>query len=126
MLSSKHIQNLEAVELPVVRHKGQCPIIIFDITDEEKSTFNNHGAMLNILRKNNTEKYMKYMSYEVHCWKIDTPAKCEKYGLNSMSKKDAYSSETNIRDKTKNALMIYLHENRLIFSAWNGEEIEPS
>ena len=116
------IQNLEAVELPVVRRKGQTPIIIFDIEDEEKSKFDSTEAMLIILRKYNEEIYMKYMYYEVHCWKIDTPEKCEKYGLKSMTKKDAYSSETNIRDKTKNILMIYLHKNRLIISAWNGEE----
>jgi hypothetical protein len=70
--------------------------------------------MLNILRKYNEDVYMKYKSYGAHCWKIDSPAKCEKYGLNAMTKKDAYSSETNIRDKTKNVLMIYLHENKLI------------
>jgi hypothetical protein len=79
--------------------------------------------MLNILRKYNEEAYMNYKDYEAHCWKIDTPNKCEKYNLNSMNKKDAYSSETNIRDKTKNVLMIYLHEQRLIISAWNGTEI---
>ena len=122
MLSAKNIQNLEAIELPVVRRKGQTPIIIFDIEDEEKSKFDSTEAMLIILRKYNEEIYMKYMYYEVHCWKIDTPEKCEKYGLKSMTKKDAYSSETNIRDKTKNILMIYLHKNRLIISAWNGEE----
>jgi hypothetical protein len=122
MLSSKHISNLEAVDLPVVRQKGQTPIIIFDITDEEKSKFNDTNTMLKILSKYNQETYTKYKNYEAHCWKIDTPAKCEKYGLNSMTKKDAYSSETNIRDKAKNVLMIYLHENRLIISAWNGEE----
>jgi len=122
MLSPKHIQNLEPVELPVVRQKGQTPIKIFDITDEEKTKFNDTDAMLNILRKYNQEIYTKYITYEAHCWKIDTPNKCEKYGLSSMTKKGAYSSETNIRDKTKNVLMIYLHENRLIISAWNGEE----
>ena len=122
MLSSKHIQNLEPVELPILRQKGQTPIIIFDITDEEKNKFKDTDAMLNILYKYNKEIHMKYRTYDVHCWKIDTPAKCEKFGLNSMTKKDAYSSETNIRDKTKNVLMIYLHENRLIISAWNGEE----
>jgi len=108
--------------VPVIRQNGQTRIIIFDITDEEKRKFNDTAAMLNILRKYNEEAYMKYKDYEAHCWKIDTPSKCEKYGLNSMYKKDAYSSETNIRDKTKNVLMIYLHEQRLIISAWNGEE----
>jgi len=53
---------------------------------------------------------------------MDTLTKCEKWGLNSMIKEGAYSNETNIIDKTKNILMIYLHENKLIVSAWNGEE----
>lgn len=126
MLSAKHIENLEAVDSPVVRQKGSTPIIMFDITDEEKGKFSNTDDMLNVLRKYNKDVYMKYKSYEAHCWKIDSPAKCEKYGLNAMTKKDAYSSETNIRDKTKNVLMIYLHENKLIISAWNGEETKSS
>ena len=126
MLSAKHIQNLEAVELPVVRQKGSTPIIKFAITDEEKSTFNDSSIMLNVLRKYNEGAYITYKSYETRCWNIDTDAKCEKYGLNAMSKKDAYSSETNIRDKTKNVLMMYLHKNMLIISAWNGEETKTS
>lgn len=126
MLSAKHVENLESVDLPVVRQKGSMPIITIDITDEEKGKFNDNNSMLDILRKYNEEEYMKYNSYEVHCWKIDTQSKCEKYGLNAMTKKDAYSSETNIRDKTKNVLMIYLHDNRLIISAWNGEVTKTS
>jgi hypothetical protein len=126
MLSAKNIQNLEAIDLPIIRQKGQTPIIIINITDEEKDKFNDTDSMLNILHKYNEEVYMKYRTYEAHCWKIDTPAKCEKYGLNSMTKKDAYSSVTNITNKTKNILMIYLHESRLIISAWNGEETKKS
>ena len=126
MLSSKHIPNLEAVDLPVVRQKGQTPIVIFNITDEEKHKFDDTDAMLNILRKYNEEIYMKYRTYHPHCWRIDTPEKCAKWGLNTLTKQNAYSSETNITDKTKNILMIYLHESRLIISAWNGEEIEDS
>jgi hypothetical protein len=110
-----------------VHQKGSTHIIKFEITDEEKSTFESDN-MLNILRNHNEDAYIKYKSYEPHCWNIDTDSKCEKYGLNAMIKKDAYSSETNIRDKdkTKNVLMIYLHENTLIFSAWNGEETKTS
>ncbi len=120
MLSAKHIENLEAVELPVVREKGSTPIVIIDITDEEKGKFDNTNEMLNIVRKYKEDVYMKYKEYEIHCWKINTPSKCEKYGLNAMTKNGAYSSETNIRDKNKDVLMIYLHENKLIISAWNG------
>jgi hypothetical protein len=122
MLSPKHILNLEAVDLPIIRQKGQNPIIIFNITDEEKSKFKDSKSMLNILCKYNEEAYKKYNTYKTHCWKIDTSSKEEKYGLNSMLKEGACSSETNIRDKTKNELMIYLYENKLIISAWSGEE----
>jgi hypothetical protein len=126
MLSSKNIENLEAVDLPVVRQKGSTPIVIIHITDEEKSKFNDTSAMLTILRKYNETTYNIYKNYHTCCWKIDTPAKCSKYGLNSMKQKDAYSSTTNITDKTENVLMMYLHENELIISAWNGEQTKTS
>lgn len=122
MLSAKNIDNLVPGPLPVLRRKGSTPINIFDITEEEKLMFNDTDAVLNILRKYNVNAYNNYKSYEPHCWKMDTPDKCEKWGLNSMTKPSAYSTETNIREKTKNVIMIYLHENRLIISAWNGEE----
>lgn len=124
MLSSKHIPNLEVVDLPIIREKGSKPIIIIDIDDEEKGKFKDTNLMLNILRKYNEEAYMKYKSYEIHCWNIDTPDKCEKYGLNSMTKKDAFSSTTNIRKDQieKNIMMIYLYENKIIINVWNGEE----
>ncbi len=53
---------------------------------------------------------------------MDTQAKCDKWGLNNMIKPNAVSSETNMEEKTKNILMVYLHENRLIISPWNGED----
>lgn len=122
MLSSQHILNLEAIDLPVVHQKGSMPIIIISITDEEKENFEDHESMLAILCRYNNDIYQNYKSYNIHCWNIDTPIKCEKYGVTSMLKPNAYSSETNIRkkDKIKNVLMIYLHNNQLIFSAWNG------
>jgi hypothetical protein len=122
MLSPEYISNLDAVDLPIIRQKCSVPIIIFDITDEEKSNFNNVNIMLDIFKKYNEKAYTVYKSYEPHCWKIDTPSKCEKYGLNSMTKPNSYSSETNIRDKSKNVLMIYLHNNSIIISPWNGQE----
>lgn len=123
MLSPKNIDNLVPIDLPIVRQKGQTPIIIFDITDEEIIQFKDKPATLNVLRKYNDEAYTKYKDYEIHCWNIDTPAKCEKYGLKSMLKDNAYSSETNIRDKKNNVLMFYLHEHKIIVSAWNGQEL---
>jgi hypothetical protein len=121
MLSAKHIQHLEAVDLPIVRQKGETPIIIINIKDEEKNKFKN-DSILDLIRGYDEDAYIKYKNYEKHCWKIDTADKCEKYSLKHMLKKDAYSIVTNITDKTKNVLMIYLHENKVIINAWNGEE----
>jgi hypothetical protein len=122
MLSSHNIPNLEAVDLPVVRKKGSTKIIKFNITDYEISKFKNTVEVINIIKKYNNDTYEKYKSYEPHCWKI-TENNYEKYGIQTMLKENAYSSVTNITDKSKNILMIYLYENQLIISAWNGEEV---
>ena len=122
MLSAKNIQNLDAIELPVVRQKGSTPITMIKITDDEIERFDTK-YILDIIKKYENNVYQKYKSYEIHCWKIDTQTKAEKYGLNSMTKPNAWSSETNIRDKSKNVLMVYLHENNLIISPWNGTEL---
>ena len=112
-------------ELPKVYPREARPILMFDnITQEERINFKNKNKnILGILQKYNPEAYETYKLYNIHCWKIDTPSKCEKYGLTTMTKPDAYSTVTNIReqDRTKNVLMVYLHENTLIFSAWNGQ-----
>ena len=126
MLSVKNILNLEAVDLQIVRQKGSTPIIKFDITDEEKCKFKvDDYAMRNIIQKYNKDAFEKCKSYKKpHYWNIDTPNKCIKYGLPAMLQPNAYSSITNIREnvKTKNVLMIYLHENTLIISEWKGQE----
>ena len=120
MLSVENIKNLDAVDLPNVYKKGSHPIIIFPITEEEKLFFSNTEEILRVFEKHHKVAYEKYKFYKPHCWRIDTPQKCEKYCLNAMSKKNAYSSETNIRDTTENVLMIYLHDNNLIINAWSG------
>jgi hypothetical protein len=123
-ISPQHIQNLEAVDLPIIRQKGSTPIIVFDITDEEKSRFNDTCAMLNILKKYNNEAYNKYKSYKCHCWKADTENKLNKYGINTMLKPGAYSMETNVKEeKNKNVLFFYLYNNKIIINAWNGEAL---
>jgi hypothetical protein len=122
MLSPTNIPNLVPIELPTVREKGSMPIVIITITDEEKEMFNRTSVM-NIIKKYNKKAYNDYRSYEPHCWNMDSDAKCSKWRLNAMKKENAYSSETNIgEDKTKNVLVVYLHENSLILNAWNGEQ----
>ena len=120
MLSVKNIANMKPVDLPSIRAKESKPIIRFAITSEEAAKFHDVNAILEIIKRKQSEVYEQYKTYNPHCWKIDTPDKREKYGLNAMMKSDAHSSETNIRDKTKDELMIYLHENTLIISPWNG------
>jgi hypothetical protein len=122
MLTPKNIKNLDPRDLPVVREKGSTEIIkIEKITELEKNNFTRNTGV-ELLKKYNEEAYEKYKFYEIHCWKVDTPEKCEKYGLSSMLKEGAWSSPTNIREKTKDTLMIYLYENRIIINPWNGSE----
>jgi hypothetical protein len=122
MLSAKHVQNLNAVELPKNRIKGSKPIIRFEITDDEIQMFDNKPVVWDIIKKYRSADYEKYKSYEIHNWRMDSPDKCAKWSLKSMMEKDAHSTETNVSDKTKNVLMVYLYNNQLILNAWCGEE----
>ena len=125
MFSETNVGNLEARELPIVRQKGQMPIVVINIKDEEKSEFTKK-CIFDLINKYNPEVYTSYMKYKLHLWNIDDASKEEKYGLISMLRPNAFSGLTNIReqDKTKQVLMIYLHEYKLIISAWNGEEFK--
>jgi len=125
MFSETNVGNLEARELPIVRQKGQMPIVVISINDEEKSKFTKK-CIFDLINKYNQEVVTSYKKYKLHLWNIDDASKEEKYGLISMLRPNAVSGLTNIRekDKTKQVLMIYLHENKLIISAWNGEEFK--
>jgi hypothetical protein len=127
MFSETNVGNLEAKELPIVRQKGQMPIVVITINDEEKSKFTKK-CIFDLINKYNPEAVTSYMKYKLHLWNIDDASKEEKYGLISMLRPNAFSGLTNIRDKdkTKQVLMIYLHENKLIISAWNGTEFKAS
>jgi hypothetical protein len=120
MLSSKNIIGLKSIPLP--QQKSSEPIIILNnITEDEKNHFDNKPFVWNTFKKYNEVNYEKYKLYELHCWRLDTPSKCEKWGLTRMFEKDAYSNDTNIINKKENVLMIYLHENNLIISPWSGK-----
>jgi hypothetical protein len=125
MFSETNVGNLEAKELPIVRQKGQMPIVVININDEEKSKFTKK-CIFDLINKYDQEVVASYKKYKLHLWNIDDASKEEKYGLISMLRPNAVSGLTNIRekDKTKQVLMIYLHENKLIISAWNGEEFK--
>jgi hypothetical protein len=125
IFSETNVGNLEAKELPIIRQKGQMPILVINISDEEKSKFNKK-CIFDLINKYDQEVVASYKKYKLHLWNIDDASKEEKYGLISMLRPNAVSGLTNIRekDKTKQVLMIYLHENKLIISAWNGEEFK--
>jgi len=127
MLSPHNILNLDAVSLQVVRQKASTPIITFNITEEEKSMFNTTN-IFDIIYKYNEDAYNKYKSYKVHCWKMDTDSKCEKWCLHSMLQQNAYSYSINIteNEKNMNTVMIYLYKNKIIINAWNGENNSSS
>jgi hypothetical protein len=125
IFSETNVGNLEAKELPIIRQKGQMPILVINISDEEKSKFNKK-CIFDLINKYDQEVVTNYKKYKLHLWNIDDASKEEKYGLLSMLRPNAFSGLTNIRDKdkTKQVLMIYLHENKLIISPWNGEEFK--
>jgi len=127
IFSETNVGNLEAKELPIIRQKGQMPILVINISDEEKSKFNKK-CIFDLINKYNTDVGASYKKYKLHLWNIDDVSKEEKYGLVSMLRPNAFSGLTNIRDKDKmkQVLMIYLHENKLIISPWNGEEFKVS
>lgn len=127
IFSETNVGNLEAKELPIIRQKGQMPILVINISDEEKSKFNKK-CIFDLINKYNTDVGASYKKYKLHLWNIDDASKEEKYGLLSMLRPNAFSGLTNIRDKDKmkQVLMIYLHENKLIISPWNGEEFKVS
>jgi hypothetical protein len=123
MLSVENIANLEPIDLPCMCIKGSMPIVVFTITNEEKCKFKNKSAILEVIRKYDEETYVKYSTYKIRQWKMDTDEKVRKWGLNSMLKPGALSSSTNLTsdDKTKQIVIVYLYENKLILSPWDGE-----
>jgi hypothetical protein len=123
MLSAENIANLEPIDLPAMCIKGPMPIVVFTITNEEKLKFKNKSAILEVIRKYDEETYVKYSTYHIHCWNMNTANKVSKWGLNSMLKPGALSTTTNLtsEERAKQVLMIYLYENTLLLSPWDGE-----
>ena len=122
MLSSHNIANLEPIDLPSMCIKGPMPIVVFTITNEEKCKFKNKSAILEVIRKYDEETYVKYSTYHIHCWIINNATKASKWGLNAMLKPGAHSTTTNLtsEERAKQVLMIYLYENKLLLSPWDG------
>jgi hypothetical protein len=126
MLSPKNIKNLVAIDLPKHHIKGSKPIIVIDLPVGYIKKINDNirdiSEIMKILKELNEPVYNLYKDYEAHCWKMDTDDKCAKWGLERMLANDAYSSETNVINKSNNVLMMYVWENKLIVSPWNGKE----
>ena len=115
-----------------VPKKGSNPIITFDITDEDCEQFNGFGInysqrnefMMNKLKIYNFQEYQKYSDYKPHVWKMNTQQKIDRWGMDKMLKDGAVSTTTNIDDHTKNYIMFYIHENKIIINAWSGERMK--
>jgi hypothetical protein len=105
--------------------KESRSIIIIDITDKNielcarNKGFKTFVKALVIANEN----LVHYETYELSCWKLDKDQKYKKWGLTHMLSNNAKSTGTNIKDKSKNILLVYLYAkgNKLIFNPWNGE-----
>jgi len=126
MLHSRNILNLDVVKLPCVYPPESRPIFIVDLTDDEKVEINIKGHFKSFVRNyiaTHTLPDEEYKEYEPHCWRMNKSTKEEKWGYQSMIVDGAMSTVTNITKewKVQNTLMIYLRENKLIFSPWGGK-----
>ena len=135
---SPHNVGFEGTRGPEGMHRKEAnPIITFDITDEECEQFNElfklsvtskikQEFMMNKLKIYNFQEYQKYSDYKPHVWKMNTPDKISRWGMDKMLKDGAVSTTTNIDDKdqTKNYIMFYIHEKKIIINAWSGERMK--
>jgi hypothetical protein len=134
MLSSKNIQNLDENDLPLSHKKGSMPVRTIDITEEDAEKWISDVKYRDkyssdLLEKYYPDDYKKYKDYKRHCWVCDTPDKYKKWGIEKITKPNAYSvvgglKENEERDeKREDVLMIFLYENKLIFNPWNGTSL---
>jgi len=120
-----HPNPLDLPEIP--SSKCSKPVKIFKLNEDEYNILNgsigNNEKLKNYMRMKDNSFYRQYQHYNIQFWKLDMPSKYIKWGVNRMRKPGAYSTETNIREKTKNILMCYLYdlEKELIINPWNGE-----
>ena len=128
LVAPVHVNITETRPLPRIRVKGSKPILIIKMTDEEKKniTFKNEkidcdgkNYVLEFVRKKDRETTYDD-TYEMHVWMMDNDVKRSKWGLNSMREENARSTSTAIKDKNRNIVIIYVHENELLINAWNG------
>jgi hypothetical protein len=133
MISPQHIEGLIAVELPSVALRGllhECAkpisIIIYDPNIDKIEDVRNIILIKTIIIKYNPSIYEEYQNYEWHCWNANTETKQIKWGIARMKEANAYSSEVNItlENKKKDILMVYLVNNELILSPWNGTKTD--
>lgn len=126
MLSVRNIKNLEPIDLPEVHEKGAKPIIVIDNLNENDISIikekNIEKIKHLILDSKRPEILIEYASYEFHIWMMDTPDKCEKWGLKRMSIPGAYSTGVNTSNKSLWTVMMYLYEieNKLFISPWDA------
>ena len=126
MISPKNISGLVPTKLPILRDPRSKPIVIIKLDttftiDSYKNKKNTEKTM-EIIKMKDIETYNLYKDYKHQCWKMESETECVKWGLTRMKQEGAYSTETNVKVKDKNAniLMVYLHDDELILNPWNG------
>lgn len=122
-LSWKHVQNLDGNAN--VREQG-LPVQVITLTDPEREMFIpthfNCDRAVNHLKTHYPAYYQPFETYKFHMWRVKSENVFAKWRIHALLQPDAYSTTTNIRENEKhtNVVMMYLYENKLILSPWNG------
>ena len=110
---------MEAINMGINYGNGSKPIVIIKLPEIKKWS---KVQIINIIKNYDSDLYNEYSNYKTHIWNMDTPAKCTKWGLARMKIGHAHSTSVCVhKDEIKeDILMIYIHENELFLSPWNG------
>jgi len=123
MLSPKNVANLAAVDYIDERSN---PVIIIELTHEQDRFCFAEGTKAATIfeRLVPADVREKYASYNKHFWKNDWTIVKSRGKLDQMLKPNAMSRVDNMTDimQTRNTLMMYNYDHKLILSPWSGEK----
>ncbi len=117
-LSVENIKNMNSNQEYSIQRPWTRPIIKIQNIYPNKSTEYIRKEMNSYI----SENHSGYFNYEIHVWIMDTDDKRSKWGYENMIKDNACSTSTNIVNKRKNVLMIYIDHEYIFMSPWNGDE----
>ena len=142
MLDPKHIANLTPTSLPQTASAApsshaSMPVVVIDMFDPEKNKLGRVKKeervpyARTIIQKHRPDIYASYfegMAWDhFHCWMVKSDSSTyTKYSIETLIQPNALSTSTNVTDKSKNFMMLYVNENQLIISPWKGRIADGS